>query len=123
MDVELNKDIEMRIYPSITIGALLVLAATGFVSPASAQGLSRAEVRQQLIDAENNGSRLVTETSYPDIGLIYSHQARSTSARPDGIGGTPAGTSQTSKPEKASHNAHPDDCVGPVSFCNIYFGG
>jgi uncharacterized protein DUF4148 len=113
----------MRIYPAITIGALLALAATGCVSTASAQGLSRAEVRQQLIDAENNGSRLVTETSYPNIGLIYSHQARSATGQADGNGGTPAGSSQTGKPERSRHDARSDDCVGPVSFCNIYFGG
>ncbi|CAB3771170.1 DUF4148 domain-containing protein [Paraburkholderia solisilvae] len=112
----------MYTYPAITIGTLLALAATGLVSTASAQGLSRTEVRQHLIDAENDGSRLVIETSYSDVGLIYSHQAKPTTEQADSIGGTSAGTSQTSKPRESRCDANIADCVGPVSSCNIYFG-
>jgi hypothetical protein len=41
------------------------LAIAGTTSNAFAQKKTRAEVRQELIQAENNGLHFVTDTSYP----------------------------------------------------------
>ncbi|CAB3774433.1 DUF4148 domain-containing protein [Paraburkholderia humisilvae] len=113
----------MEALRAFTIATLLALSAAALVPTASAQGITRAEVRQQLIAAENSGSRLVTETSYPNTGLIYSHRVKRATEQAGDTGGTPVGTSQTGKlPRNSSHNRTSADCVGPVSFCNIYFG-
>jgi Domain of unknown function (DUF4148) len=47
--------------------AMVLLASTGIASNASAQERIRADVRQELIQAEDNGLRFVTDASYPDV--------------------------------------------------------
>jgi hypothetical protein len=47
--------------------SMILLVSAGFASTASAQEKTRAEVRQELIQAENNGLRFVTDTSYPGL--------------------------------------------------------
>jgi hypothetical protein len=101
----------------------IALASVGAVTQASAQGLTRAEVRQQLIEAENNGSRFVTDTSYPDVSPVFAQQVaaqqqqRMAQTQPrvaqSGMGMPMPGTSESGAPQK---------CVGPASFCNIYQG-
>jgi hypothetical protein len=92
----------------------------GAVTQASAQGLTRAEVRQQLIEAENNGSRFVTDTSYPDVSPVFAQQVAAQHQQEQqprvaqsGMGMPMPGTSESGAPQK---------CVGPASFCNIYQG-
>ena len=95
-------------------------------SAAQAQGLSRAEVKQQLIEAQAKGSRYVTETSYPDVHPAFAHLVKvkaDAQAAQSGEGGVPAG----SKEAGSAPHGHPmpdgnPHCVGPVSFCNIYAG-
>ena len=64
------------------------------VGAAHAEGLTRAQVRQQLIEAQQDGSTA------------------------SGIAGTAA-----AMPVQTGSPAPKDNCVGPVSFCNLYSGG
>ncbi|WP_174246454.1 DUF4148 domain-containing protein [Burkholderia sp. L27(2015)] len=50
--------------------AIAILLAT-LASSAFAQGKTRAEVYQELIEAQQNGLNYVTDNSYPDINPIY----------------------------------------------------
>lgn len=53
--------------------SVVVLAAS---SSAFAQGKTRAQVYQELIEAEQNGLNYVTDTSYPDVNPIFAQQVR-----------------------------------------------
>ena len=72
--------------------SFLALAFAGFASAASAQEPTQAEAHQQM-----------------------KQSAQST-------GGTTGGTSESGAPRAATHTAPKSDCVGPVSYCNIFFG-
>lgn len=109
--------------------SLIVMSAAVLVSSSAfAQGLTRAEVKQQLVEAQQDGSRFVTNASYPDISPVYADQAARLKASSEiastastdtsAYGGMPAGTSSVAKSSRMS----PEACVGPVSFCNIYAG-
>jgi hypothetical protein len=109
LESSMNKIISAGISIALIVGA-------GVATQASAQELTRAEVRQQLIQAENNGSRLVTETSYPDVSPVFAQQAaRGQALSQSGTGTGTAGTSAS------GYRAAPA-CVGPASFCTPYFG-
>jgi len=109
--------------------SMLLLASAGIASNASAQEKTRAEVRQELIQAENNGLRFVTNTSYPDVNPIFAQQAAQLKQQNEsGTGADVSGSSATGQREAAgkagigqSRSAIPA-CVGPVSFCTPYFG-
>ena len=60
--------------PIVISLSMIVLAMAGVASSASAQEKTSAEVRQELIQAENNGLNFVTDTSYPDVDPIYAVQ-------------------------------------------------
>lgn len=49
---------------------LAVLASTSVF----AQGKTRAEVYQELVDAQQNGLNYVTDTSYPDVNPMFAPQ-------------------------------------------------
>jgi hypothetical protein len=51
--------------------AISILLVTLASSSAFAQSKTRAEVYQELVEAQNNGLNYITETSYPDINPIY----------------------------------------------------
>ncbi|MGN6665900.1 MAG: DUF4148 domain-containing protein [Trinickia sp.] len=59
---------------SIAIILSLATLTTLATSNAFAQGKTRAEVYQELIEAQQNGLNFVTETSYPDVSPIYEEQ-------------------------------------------------
>lgn len=101
----------------VLLATFVAAASLGAVASASAQGLTRDQVRQQLIDAEANGSRFVTDTSYPDVSPVFAQQVAhgATQHAESGMGMPATGTSAAGAPPKA--------CVGPASFCNIYLGG
>jgi hypothetical protein len=80
------------------------LAIAGTTSNAFAQEKTRAEVRQELIQAENNGLHFVTDTSYPGVNPIFEQQAARLKHR------------------LAKHHPAAQACVGPVDFCTPYFG-
>lgn len=100
----------------VLLAVFVAAASVGAVTSASAQGLTREQVRQQLIDAEANGSRFVTDTSYPDVSPVFAQQVAHSAAQraASGMGMPAAGTSDAGAPHTA--------CVGPVSFCNLYAG-
>jgi Domain of unknown function (DUF4148) len=109
----------MKVLALITLSAAL-LASSG----AYAQGLTRAEVRQQLVEAQQNGSRYVTDASYPDVSPVYQGQAAHQQESTNAYGGATAGTTASagSRHSNAAGYGAPQSCVGPVSFCNLYSG-
>jgi hypothetical protein len=72
---------------------LAVSACATALNDANAQEKTRAQVRQELIDAENQGRG-------PEM----------------------SGTSAEGQRKAPNVPGSKDACVGPVSFCNIYFG-
>ena len=63
--------------------SMVFLAMAGITSNAFAQEKTRVEVRQELIQAENNGLHFVTDTSYPEINPIFEQQAAPYPRKPD----------------------------------------
>ena len=55
---------------AIAATSLSVLMSSG----AFAQSKTRAEVYQELIEAQQNGLNYVTDTSYPDVNPIFAAQ-------------------------------------------------
>ena len=125
----------------------LAISSAALTTNASAQGKTRAEVRQELIDAQNNGLNFVTDASYPDVSPIYQQQVERLKMLHSGSGPATSSTSDAGQkadvPMDNSHAngvveagppamhdtptmpngpAHDDTCVGPISFCSIYFG-
>jgi hypothetical protein len=54
--------------------AALSVAVLAASSSAFAQGKTRAEVYQELIQAEQNGLNYVTDASYPDVSPVFAQQ-------------------------------------------------
>jgi len=106
-----------------TVAAMSVASVATSVS-AQAQALTRAQVRQQLIDAENNGLRFVTDTSYPDVSPLFQQQAEQMSRHraETAVGSDPAATSEAGRPATLPSRSRSSACVGPESFCTLYFG-
>ena len=53
--------------------SVVFLAAS---SSAFAQGKTRAEVYQELIEAQQNGLDYITDSSYPDVNPIFAQQVQ-----------------------------------------------
>ncbi|SIT50423.1 conserved exported hypothetical protein [Paraburkholderia piptadeniae] len=107
---------------SVSIAALV---STGIASTAFAQEKTRAEVRQELIQAEQNGSQFVTDASYPEVAPIYQQQVAHQKAAQDaeGVGANMSGThSAGSRVPMTGTGTGMNSCVGPVSYCSVYFG-
>ncbi|APR38923.1 DUF4148 domain-containing protein [Paraburkholderia sp. SOS3] len=124
-----------------TIATLLVTVAA-LTAPvlsfaqSTDHGLTRAQVRAELVQLEQAGynPQTAADATYPqDIQLaeakIAAQNGASNAARAadsaqttnDAVGGTPSyGSSQSGKP--MMHSGAMNSCVGPTSFCNIYFG-
>jgi Domain of unknown function (DUF4148) len=64
-----TQEFEMKKSAMVAI-SLVVLAS----SSAFAQGKTRAEVYQELIEAQRNGLNYITETSYPDVNPLFAAQ-------------------------------------------------
>lgn len=105
--------------------SIVAFASTGLFTNAFAQEKTRAEVRQELIQAEQNGSQFVTDASYPDVSPIYQQQvAHQQAGQPgDAVGADMSGAhaSGTRMPMQGTR-ASMSSCVGPVSYCAVYFG-
>jgi opacity protein-like surface antigen len=105
--------------------ALFMMSAAVLASSsafAQAQGLTRVEVRQQLVEAEQNGSQFVSNTSYPDVARIYTNRAAQATPGASAYGGVTAGSRVSSARITNLGSPSHEACVGPVSFCNIYAG-
>ena len=103
--------------------SIAALASTALASSAFAQEKTRAEVRQELIQAEQNGSQFVTDTSYPEVAPIYQQQVAHQKAAQESEGAGMAGrhAAGTRMPVTGA-NTGMSTCVGPVSYCSVYFG-
>jgi hypothetical protein len=116
---------QFRNFASIT---MLSFASAAYASAVHAEGLTRDQVRQQLIEAQRNGLNFVTDASYPDVSPVYQHQVEQMRAHSSGVGAEPGASTQSgaSKVAPAAPMQSPspphEDCVGPVSFCSVYFG-
>ena len=103
---------------------LILVAGAGIAINAQAQEKTRAQVRQELIEAERNGLNFVSDTSYPDVAPIFEQQvARLKQQNSDsGMGVATTGTSDAGHIKREASPSDPSACVGPVSFCTIYSG-
>lgn len=108
----------------ITITLSMVLFATaGLATSVAAQEKTREEVRQELVEAENNGLRFVTDTSYPEVNPSFEQQAERLKQQSAGSFGTGmSGSGEAGLAIAARSGMSPASCVGPVSFCSLYFG-
>lgn len=62
--------------------AVVVLSVATLASASAfAQSKTRAQVYQELIQAQQDGRDYVTDTSYPDVNPIFSHQLEQQQAR------------------------------------------
>ncbi|MDS0858716.1 DUF4148 domain-containing protein [Burkholderia pseudomultivorans] len=104
--------------------SMAVVSFAGFAAPASAQALTRAEVRQALIEAEQQGSRFVTDTSYPAVSPLFEGAAAALQRDQanSGVGGHAGGASEAGRPAAKPAAPAAGACVGPVSYCSVYFG-
>ncbi|MDE1184250.1 DUF4148 domain-containing protein [Paraburkholderia sp.] len=103
----------------------IALAATALATPAisfaqsSSEPVTRAEVRADLVRVEQAGYNVSRsdDANYPaDIQAAEAKVA----AQDDAVGGMPQkGTSESGAPAHVTKDA---GCVGPVSYCTLYFG-
>ncbi|MFT4433682.1 DUF4148 domain-containing protein [Caballeronia sp. 15715] len=105
--------------------ALFVMSAAVLASSsafAQSQGLTRADVRQQLAEAQQDGSQRVSNASYPDVARIYTNQVAQAKQGASAYGGVASGSSASSSRSANMSSLSHEACVGPYSFCNIYAG-
>jgi hypothetical protein len=124
-----------------TIATLLITAAA-LTAPvlsfaqSTDQGLTRAQVRAELVQLEQSGYNplLVADARYPqDIQAAEAKvaaqgnatnstaNAAATAQTTDAVGGmSEYGSADSGKPMR--HAMPAQTCTGPVSFCNLYFG-
>ncbi|MHB9841887.1 DUF4148 domain-containing protein [Paraburkholderia terrae] len=105
--------------------SIALFATAGIATSASAHDKTRAEVRQELIQAENNGLGFVTDTSYPAVNPIFEQQVARLQSQTDSSSGAPMGGSSAAGNAAVSaigSSAAPSACVGPLGFCSPYFG-
>jgi hypothetical protein len=104
--------------------SLMLVAGAGIAINAQAQEKTRAQVQQELIEAEHNGLNFVSDTSYPDVAPIFEQQvARLKQQNSDsGMGIPTTDTSDAGHIKREIPPSGPSACVGPVSFCTLYSG-
>ena len=108
---------------SLIAMSFVAIASSGVFTNAFAQEKTRAEVRQELIQAENNGLRFVTDASYPDVSPVFAHEVAQMKAQDtSGVGTAVSGASSSGTRAPMSGANQSASCVGPVSFCSLYFG-
>jgi hypothetical protein len=113
--------------------ACLVIASCALASPLvsfaqSSAPVTRAQVHEELIRLGQVGYHMGDRdhTKYPE--QIQAAEAKieaqdSQQAGSSDVGGTPAnGTSDSGSVQHASKPS-PSSCVGPASYCNLFFGG
>jgi hypothetical protein len=59
-----------------TLSVAVLFLATIASAHAFAQTKTRAQVYQELIQAQQDGRDFVTDTSYPDVNPIFAHQLK-----------------------------------------------
>ncbi|AJY09646.1 DUF4148 domain-containing protein [Burkholderia dolosa] len=97
--------------------------AFGLTANANSKELTRAEVKAELAELRALGYSFANDDPhYPrHIQEVMKklHEARA-AANSTGISEPEPSHKQPEPAVEADH--HPDKCVGPVSFCNTYFG-
>ncbi|RDJ97510.1 DUF4148 domain-containing protein [Paraburkholderia lacunae] len=103
---------------------LILVAGAGIAINAQAQEKTRAQVRQELIEAERNGLNFVSDTSYPDVAPTFEQQVATLKQQnsDSGMGVATTGTSDAGHIKRETRPSDPSACVGPLSFCTIYSG-
>ena len=56
--------------------AALSVAVLAVSSSAFAEGKTRAQVYQELIEAQQNGLDYITDASYPDVNPVFAQQVK-----------------------------------------------
>jgi hypothetical protein len=104
--------------------SLILVAGASMAINAQAQEKTRAQVRQELIEAERNGLNFVSDTSYPNVAPIFEQQVARLKQQnsASGMGVATTGTSDAGHIKRETPPSNPSACVGPVSFCTIYSG-
>lgn len=115
---------ESKVNKRTVILSLILVSSVSIAINAQAQEKTRAQVRQELIEAEHNGLNLVSDTSYPDVAPIFEQQVAQLKqqSRDSGMGVAATGTSHAGRIVRNMPPSDPPACVGPVSFCAIYSG-
>jgi Domain of unknown function (DUF4148) len=104
--------------------SIAAVATAGTSVLASAQEKTRAQVRQELIEAQSNGLRFVSDSSYPEVApALVAQAAQLKTANDSGIGAAATGASSAGKSTSASPDTDGSSCAGPIDFCTPYFGG
>lgn len=118
---------------ALTLGA--VVSSTVTFAQSAPVPLTRAQVRADLIRLEQAGYNPSAndDATYPaDIqaaeAKVSAQDAERQAATPrqqnsdSGMGAAMTGTSDAGHLKKETTPSDPSTCVGPVSFCNIFFG-
>jgi Domain of unknown function (DUF4148) len=98
--------------------SIAAVATAGTSVLASAQEKTRAQVRQELIEAQSNGLRFVQVAP-----ALVAQAAQLKTANDSGIGAAATGASSAGKSTSASPDTDGSSCAGPIDFCTPYFGG
>ena len=112
--------------------ACLVLASCALASPVvsfaqSTAPVTRAQVRAELIRLEQAGYRVGDgdQTTYPEQIQAAEAKIAAQDSQQEGnsdVGGTTTnGTSASGSVQHVSKPS-PSSCVGPASYCNLFFG-
>ena len=114
------------VYLAIATGAICA-PALGFAQ--SNAPLTRADVRADLVQFEQAGynTSAVGDASYP-AGILAAEAKVAAQSASQGspavedtsaYGGVVSGSTSSSRPARTATKS---SCVGPVSFCTLYFG-
>jgi hypothetical protein len=99
-----------------------LLVAAGFVSQVFAQEQSQSNLPTQDINASSTGVPAPTYSA--DSSIASQQPASQPGAATDGVGPDIKGSSAAGgRLLPRGGRTNPMNCDGPVSFCNIYFGG
>jgi hypothetical protein len=122
----------MNIRYSTLAVAILFLGWVGVIHAVSAHGLRQWDDRQQLVGVEQNGSHVVTESSQLGSDMMDTRSVQKAGQRSNDASGSVAASSDIgtsrARTARAPRGKKPDagnadHCVGPIDFCDMYFGG
>ena len=119
----------------LTLTLCAVVSSTSTFAQSASAPLTRAQVRADLIRLEQAGYNpsATDDANYPaDIqaaeAKVAAQDAEQQAATPQtqksdsGMGPEMKGTSDAGHKKQDTHPSNPSTCVGPVSFCSLYFG-
>jgi len=104
---------------AVSLAASLAVLAS---PSAFAQGKTRAEVYQELIEAQQNGLNYVTETSYPDVNPVFAAKVAQLKRDNTASASTAPKGSSVAGMHTAMNAVGNPSCARGTSVCNIYFG-